>query len=274
MNKYLGIHGHRYGDIFMGLAAFGIIKKYDPDCEITIVINGDYRDCAPFFLAQKIIDKIYITNNPVGGFDEIDKQWIIDNKFTHVFDPLADHDHSSPWWFYRNQPQELAYIHGLPIEQHSGKLNLDKWFKSDPNFKNYVAFHPFAGAYDPNNKKTLTKEFAQKIVNSIRKLSYEVLQLGGPNEPGLDGVLKLPTDYFVSGKNLLSCKALIVGDSGFNWMASCYNFPVVGLYSYEYYGPDYVKNIQPINPNAIYLQERNVNQIELDLVISKLKMVL
>lgn len=270
MNKYLGFHGHRYGDIFMGLAAFEILKMHEPDCETTIIINGDYREAAPFFLAQKSVDKIYITDNPVGSFNEKDMEWIRAQKFTYIFNPSKDHDHSDPWWKHRNQPLELAYMHGLYINEHSGKLYLNKWFKSDPVFKNYIAFQPFAGSYDPNNKKALSVSFAQEIVNGIIKLGYDVLVLGGPNEPKLNNVVKLPTDYFVSGKNLLSCKALVVCDSGFNWMASCYDFPTLGLYSHEYYGEKYVKNIQPINPNAIYLNRSSVNEIPLDEIISNL----
>ena len=66
---------------------------------------------------------------------------------------------------------------------------------------------------------------------------------------------------------MLGCKLLITTDSGFSWVASGYQLPTIGLYSHDYYGKDFVKNIQPRNPNAIYFAESNVNAINIDSIV-------
>lgn len=273
---------HRYGDLFINLYACCVLKTIDPSCHLTFGINGNYRDCAPLFLDQDIIDRIHISHSPIGGFDAEDLKWLNDQRFTHVFDPMQDHNHSVPWWLTRNQPQEIAHIHGLPqIKNNPGKLTLSKWFKPSEGFGDYIAFHGFAGSYDPNNKKQFTPVRAQEIVNLIVSKGYKVLQLGLSPEIKLDNTIRFDNlDYFSSCRNVLGCRALVIGDSGMNWMASCYDFPVLGLYSHEYYdmgpynGENRVSAIQPINPNAVYLSDKNVNDIPLEEISQNLDSLL
>jgi len=70
---------------------------------------------------------------------------------------------------------------------------------------------------------------------------------------------------------MLSCKALIHTDTGCGWIASAYGFPCVGLYSNQYYGKEFVKNIQPTNENSIYLDDICCNSIDNIKVIQALK---
>ena len=264
MNRYLGLNPHRYGDLFINLTAFRALKRLDPGCHVTMAINGDYREAAPLFLDQDCIDRIHITHSPIGGFDAVDMEWIKSQQFTHVFDPMQDHSHAHPWFLTgRNQPQEVAFMHGIPIAaDETGKLTLNRWFQPSAGFEQYVAFHGFAGSHGPN-RKMFTPERAQEIVNLIESKGYRVLQLGIPSEPKLDNTLRLDTDYFTSVKNVLGCKGLLTGDSGVCWMASCYDFPTVGVYSHDYYGEANVRAIQPINRNARYLSAPNVNDVPL-----------
>lgn len=275
MNRYLGFVGHRFGDLFINTAACRILKQFDPRCHLTFVINGDYREAAPLFIAHPYIDKIYVTDSPVGAFNATDIVWINQQNFSHIFDPMVDHNHSDPWFLHRNQPQELAYINGIPtLAEETGKLYLNKWFKETEGLKDYVAFQAFAGSYDAANKKALSPARAQEIVNIILSNGYKVLQLGLPHEPKLEGTTRLITDYFTMARNMLGCKALVTTDSGVSWLASCYDFPTLGLYSHDYYTKEFVKNIQPLNNRAVYLDEVNVNDISLDKIKQSLHTLL
>ncbi len=114
---------------------------------------------------------------------------------------------------------------------------------------------------------------AQWIVDMIRDKGHWVLQIGSPDEPKLDNCSKLDTDYFSSVRNVLGCKGMIMGDSGLNWLLSGYDFPVLGLYSQRYFG-EFLRNIQPLNPNGIYLDAPKISEIPLDLIAQNLDTLL
>lgn len=279
-NRYTGMSAHRYGDLFMNLVAWRTVKRLDPTAHTTFLLNGNYRSAAPLFLDQPDIDSVHITHSPVGDLDEVDHTWVKSQKIRHLFSLMADHNHGDPWWIHRNQPQEVCYMHGLPIlPGETGKLSLNRWFEPTKGFEKVVALQAFAGSYDPSNKKMLSPERAQQIVDLIRARGYQVLQMGLPTEWRLDHTLFVDVDFFMAVKNLLGCRALVTTDSGFNWAASCYDHPTLGLYSHEYYdmgaygGENRVHTIQPINPNAIYLSARGINDIplgDIDVALNKL----
>lgn len=272
MNKYLGFHGNMFGDLAMGTTAAAILKRTDPDSHLTYIIGNDFADFAPLLLNSPDIDRIYVTCKGKDGFNLVDQGWINDQKFNHIFDPMSDHDHSRPWFRERHQALELAFMHKLPIVGESNKIVLKKWFKESKDFGSYVAFSPFPAWYAGiRNDKALSLERAQKISSFINDLGFGVLQVGHPDEPMLDGVLKLRTTYFESVKNILGCRMMVMGDSGLNWVLSAYDFPLLGLYSHRYYGPTFVKNIQPNNASAQYLDAPNVNDIPLEKIFEILE---
>lgn len=279
MNRYGGMSSHRYGDLFINLAAWRTVKRLDPYAHTTFFINRDYRSAAPLFLDQPDIDQIYITHAPVGDLDEIDREWVAKQGFSHLFGLMEDHDHKNPWFVRRNQPQEVCYMHHLPILD-DGKLTLNRWFEPTKGLEKYVVLQAFAGSYDAANKKALSPARAQEIVELIRARGYSVLQLGLPNEPKLENTTRIDTDFFGAVKNLLGCRALVTTDSGFRWGSSCYDFPTLGLDSNEYYdmrphgGQNHISSIQPINPNAIYLDKANVNDISLEKIDAALSQIL
>lgn len=274
MNRYLGFNGHRYGDLFISLTACRTLKRNDPGCHLTLVINGNYRNAAPLFLDQDCIDRIHVTHSPIGGFDAEDLKWIGEQRFTHVFDPMADHNHAVPWWWYRNQPQEMCLMHGLREHaDETGKLSLHRWFEPTKDLHGFVALQAFAGSNEVNTKQ-LTPKRAQEIVDLIIARGYGVLQMGPFSEPQLHGTITIESDFFAAVKNLLGCRALITTDSGFSWAASCYDHPTLGLYSHAYYGKEHVGAIQPLNPNATYFDAANVNEIPLADIDAKLAQLL
>lgn len=270
MRRYTGMSGHRYGDLFMNLVAWRTVKRLDPDAHVTFLLNGNYRSAAPLFLDQSDIDSVHITHSPVGDLDEVDLKWVKEGRFHQVFSLMADHQHNDPWWTHRNQPQEVCYMHGIPLPaDETGKLSLNRWFEPTKGLDKWVALQAFAGSYDPTNTKQLSIARAQEIVNLILVKGYKVLQMGVPSEPKLEGTVRLESDFFGGVKDLLGCRALVTTDSGFNWAASCYDHPTLGLYSHEYYdlgpygGENRIHTIQPLNPNAIYLSDRGINEISL-----------
>lgn len=266
MNRYLGFNCHRYGDLFMNLVACRIVKQLDPGSHLTFAINGNYRNAAPLFLDQPDIDQIHITHSPVGDFDDVDRQWIASRGFRHVFNPMQDHP-DQRWFMHRCQPLEVAHMHGLEIPaDETGKLHLNRWFEPTRDLSKTVALQAFAGSYDPSNKKQLSPKRAQEVVDLICARGYEVLQLGLRSEHRLDNVTFIDRDFFGMVKDILGCRALVTTDSGPAWAASCYDHPTLGLYSHAYYGENRVSAIQPLNPNAIYLNAANVNEIPLDVI--------
>ncbi len=259
----------------MNLVAIRTLKRIDPDAHFTFLLNGNYRAAAPLFIDQPDIDQIHITHSPIGDLDETDLKWLGQGRFHHVFSLMADHNHSDPWWFKRNQPQEVNYIHGIPIPaDEKGKLSLNRWFNINDSLRGYVALQAFAGSYDPANKKQLSPTRAQEVVDLIVARGYKVLQLGLTTEVKLVNTLRVDNDYFNMIRDMLSCKALVTTDSGTAWGASCYDHPTLGLYSHSYYGKDRVKAIQPLNPNAIYLDADNVNEIPLHYIEASLDSLL
>lgn len=264
MNRYLGFTPGRYGDIFMGTVAARCLKASDPTCHLTFVIGSDYHEAAPLFINHPHIDRIHVLHGK-DDFDEVDHAWIATQGFTHIFNPKQDHDHSRPWWRERHQTLETAHMYGIPIPAgESGKITMERWFEIRTQWPNTIALAPFPAWYaGPNNLKALSPTRAQEIVDYIKGKGLNVLQVGAPGEPSLRDTIHQSTPYLHSVMNVLRCRAFICGDSGLNWLMSGYNHPVLGLYGDSYYGGQCV-NIQPINPNAIYLSAPTVAEIPMD----------
>lgn len=270
MNRYLGFHQGRMGDIAMSTVAARILKKHDPSCHLTFIVGSDNYQFTPLLYNNLWIDRLYVTHKGQDGFDRQDQQWITDQRFTHVFNPLQDHPEQN-WFLSRQQAIETAFMHGLPTGGESAKIQLTRWFKDVEGLRGHVAFAPFAGAYSMGNDKQLTTERAQEVVNLIRCLGFKVLHIGGATEPRLEGAEFRDTSYFESIRNIVSCKCFVHTDTGAGWIVSAYDTPALGLYSHRYYGPRSVQNIQPENPNARYLDAHNVNQIDLGRIEHHLK---
>jgi ADP-heptose:LPS heptosyltransferase len=88
---------------------------------------------------------------------------------------------------------------------------------------------------------------------------------------------KTLTNWLDTVRLMLGCKCLITVDTACSWIASAYSFPTIGLYGSEYYirnGNNYISSIQPINPNATYLDANNVNDIPIELIVKNIKKML
>jgi ADP-heptose:LPS heptosyltransferase len=271
MNRIILGNQGQFGDLCINTVAFKKIKELNPESFLVMSINKKYTEISPIFLNNPFIDSLIVWDQYDGWPNEKDLLLIKNYKNTTLYHPMPPHTNNA-WFLNSHQTEEAAFMNGYSGNRfpNGEQCILTKWFDTDKNL-NFVAFSPFAGFYSPNNKKMLSIENAQKIVNLIKSKGYNVIQLGGSNEPVLDGVIKENGSFFSSIKTALSCKFYIGTDTGMTWILSAYSHPSLGLYSYEYYTKDYVKNIQPINPNAIYLSEPNVNQITIEQIEESIK---
>ena len=188
--------------------------------------------------------------------------------------------HKDNWISHRHQSTESAYMNDVIDEDEANNLSegilchLEQWFDVNNDFKDYVAISPYGGAYRGlNNEKCLSLNKSQEIIKLLKNHGHDkILQIGEKNHPTLEGVIKLNTNFLDSIKNMLACKMLITVDTSIAWISSAYKFPTLGLYSNQFYA-DRISVIQPINPNAIYLSEDNVNNISLDNIQQAIKKI-
>jgi len=271
MNKRILGNQGQFGDLCINTVAFKKTKELYPDDFLIMSINKKYSEIAPIFFNNPYIDSLIIWDQYDNWPNEKDLFLIKNNKDTKIHHPMPPHTNDA-WFLNSHQTEECAFMNGYNGDRfpNGEQCILTKWFDINKNL-NYVAFSPFAGFYSVDNKKMLSIKKAQEIVNFIKSNGYNVIQLGGPNEPTLDGAIKENGSFFSSIKAALSCKFYIGTDTGMTWILSAYSHPTLGLYSHEYYAKNYVKNIQPINPNAIYLSEVNVNQITIEKIEESIK---
>ncbi len=261
--KAIGVINGLRGDIVMGTVVAKDFKKQSPNCKLTLGIHKDFSDMLPLFRNHPCYDDYHLYDGYDNWPSEVDKTYLRQEKYDFIFNQMPKHTRDD-WWKFHHQCQEL-------ILSQSGQITndlqciLNPWFNI-PDNKKFVALAPIGGWYNYPNAKSLPIPRAQEIVNFILDKGYEVWQIGHRDEPKLEGTTKKDLDYFDSVKNLLGCKTFITVDTGLNWVASAYSFPTLALYSNSYYSSKYIGNIQPKNPNALYLDALNVNDIDIELI--------
>jgi len=271
MNKRILGNQGQFGDLCMNTVAFKKIKELYPNDFLIMSINKKYSEIAPIFFNNPYIDSLVIWDQYDNWPNEKDALTIKKYKNSIINHPMSSHT-IDRWYLRSHQTEECAFMNGYYGERfpNGEQCILNKWFDVQKNDK-LISFAPFAGFYNPNNRKKLSISNAQKIVDLIKANGYDIIQLGGKDEPHLEGAIKIDCSFFESIKIGLSSKFYIGTDTGMTWILSAYSKPTIGLYSYEFYGKEYVKNIQPVNPNSIYLSENNVNDITIDQIEEKFK---
>lgn len=257
--KAIGFNQGQYGDLCINLIAAKSFKTYFPDSELYFGINKKYESIKEIFYNNTLIDKIHIWDKYDGWPSKIDEDFIERERFDYVFHAMAHHPEQD-WYLKRHQTQELCYMHGLNPPENL-QIDLNKYFTTERNSK-FIAVNLFAETRGEDKIPSLDR--AKEICQLISKMGYTPIQIGLPDQPQICDKRFVGT-FFDTIKFVLSCDLLITVDSAISWIASGYKFPVLGLYSYTYYyGATTSKNWQPINPNAIYLEENIVNNISLD----------
>lgn len=266
----LGLLHGQFGDIIICLPLVEHIKKIYPNCNYTANINKKYSAVVP--VLQEFcpyIDNYYISDEYENFPGEKDLSFLNTKQFDLVYNPMAKPINN---WFLQFHQTSLEFnTFGFVPETNSGyQINLTIPYKVQTS-KNIIAFAPFAGSYNWQNNKQLTIARAQELVNEIKKLGLTIVQIGDKDEPQLENTIKPDQTYLNSVKTILECGLFIGTDTGITWCMSGFQFPTIGLYSDNFYGKDFVKNIQPVNPAATYLSENNVNEISIEKIIDAIK---
>lgn len=272
-NKILGLLHGQIGDQFIQLPLVKHIKGQNKNIEYTANINKKYVICMETLAnTADYIDNYYVSDDYESFPNEVDKENLDKLGFNQVFNPMSRHNNEN-WFRERHQTSEIFDMFGFKFDPNGYQIDLN--YPKDQIFKKskWIAFAPNAGYYNPNNSKKLSESKSLEICDSLSKLGYKILQIGGSDEPIIDhkNVYKLNGSYYDSVLAILSCDLYIGTDTGMTWCISGFKFPTLGLYSDSYYSKDFIKNIQPINPNSIYLSENNVNEISNDLIIEQIK---
>lgn len=272
MNVLFGHHGLR-GDVAINIPAASYLHK-EFGWSVDIALNKRFKDMIPLFMNHPEINSVFITDSydhfPSAG----DALQIRDRHYDKVFNPMQPHRDER--WFENLHQTSAVLVDYLCIlmPKEYEQISLVKWFDPDP-YLPIVAISPFAGfEHNPNNNKRLTEEKAQQIVDYILGKGFAVYQMSGPGEPKLKNTIFPGLSYFDSIKKMLSCKFLIHTDTGAGWIASAYKFPQLGLYGTEYHGKKNIHNIQPVNPNSIYLDAPTVGEIPIESIFDKIDLLL
>ena len=259
------------GDLCINTVAAKAYKLICPNDTLLMSVNKQYVDLLPLFYNHPYIDGFHIWDG-YNSMSKKDDKWLRDNPFIDINNPMPAHS-TNDWWKYHHQAKECCIMNNNTFQQLEGDYScyLEKWFDIQLFKTRNVSFAPFAGWYNKNNDKKLTVEKAQSLATDIHNMGFSVLQIGGKDEPKLNNTWKPETSYFDSMRNILASELLITTDTWASWYASAYKHPTIGLYSNAYYGSDYIKNIQPINLNAKYLDMYNVNDIPNELIIDRIR---
>jgi ADP-heptose:LPS heptosyltransferase len=271
MNKYtraIGFHLGLRGDLIMNTIPARSFKQLYPNSHLVLGVGPQFADMMPLFYQHEYFDNFHVYESYDGWPNANDIKYLDNERYDIVFNGKPEH--KDDWFNHRHQYAEAANMHGLPIPVDINPP-LTRWFNT-PKLDKTIAFAPFAGyVHNKNNDKMLSQYKAEVIVKFIKQLGYEVLFLGGPDEPEVPGVIRKNLSYFDSVKAMLGCKFLIHTDTGIGHVAGAYNFPRLGLYGHRYYGIDKVQNIIPLNRNSINLHESNVNDIPDELIFQKIE---
>jgi len=272
--KVCAFNSGQNGDLIINVAGAKIFKDKYPDHLLYLNVAEKYKDIIPLLQNNKYFDGIQVWENYDSWPSKRDAEIIESGKYDLIGHPMKTHkDH---WHKLRHQSCEVAYQNDIislqECEQYKDgvQIELNQWFEI-PDLKEYIAFFPFAGAYNWGNSKMLSIQKAQEIADLIIEMGYKVLQIGGKDEPKIEGCEKFDTNIFDSVRNVLGCKALIHTDSFIGWAISGYQFPQIGLYNHLYYGEDCVKNIQPVNPNSQYISVENLDGLEYNKIQEMIK---
>lgn len=263
--KILGMAHGQLGDQFIQLPFIDFIKHRYFCNDYTCNINNKYSCAIDVLKLSPLIDDFFISDEYENFPSEKDRKELKKRRYDKIFDPMPKHKNSASWHTERHQTSEIFNMYGFESDKKGYQIFLDEeGLGKLHDLKKTITLAPFAGFYNPNNDKKLTLKKAEEIVEIANDEGYEVIQIGGSDEPLVRGAHQAICSYFHSIKLIVSSRFFIHTDTGSAWIGSGFKHPSIGLYSDSYYTKEYIKNIQPINPNAIYLSEDNVNNITID----------
>jgi ADP-heptose:LPS heptosyltransferase len=266
--KILGFNQGQIGDLVMNLIACKALKNKDPKTHITFGINKKYESIKPIFYHNNLIDDFKIWENYDNWPSQNDKRYIQTNNFDKVFNPMPKHKYEN-WYIKYHHTEAVCMMHDI-VPPDNLQIELNPWFEKDIKYSNYIAISPFSSGAVPN--KDMPKNLIDKIIRLINKLGYDTIQLGLTSHPKINTTLApIGGSIFEDVKIAYSCKMVITIDTGLSWIMSGYQHKVLSFLSalsYPAYAP--LINRTPRNPNAIYLEHYDMNDIKMDIIEASL----
>ena len=270
MKRAIGFLGGQYGDIVTTIAAQKIFKEDFPNYKLTLAASFKFKEILPIFKGQDFVNDIHIWQ----GYDEswptdADLRFIKDNEYKIIFNPMQGV--GDGLWFNRiHQVSLCCERYGLRLPE-SNQVSLQKKFLENSDYKNTIFLSVF-----PNNGqgvKAMSMKNAISLTDILKKEQNKVYQISGPHDPQIPNVDRVIKVSFLEILPIIAnCKLLITGDTSICWIASTLEVKTLGLFARGCH-PNSInsKNWQPINPNAIYLEADNVNNINLDKIVTEVK---
>ena len=267
--KAIGFNQGQYGDLCMCTVAARAFKETYENSHLTIGINKKYESLKYIFINNDYIDDIHIWDQYDGWPSLKDEEYLSKVSFDKVYNPMEKHTEEL-WYLNRHQTEELCLMHGLNPPKDL-RVNLKKYFEVKRN-TNYIAVN--LSAETRAEQKTPSLEHSKKIISLLIKLGYQPVQIGLPNQEQI-AEKRFIGSFFETIKFVLSCDFLLSVDSAMSWIASGYEFPTIGLYSSKYYPMAYSsKNWQPVNRNAIYIEEDLIDNIKIEKIESAINNII
>lgn len=282
---FFGIPG-QYGDIVMQEPALRKYISENPDDKIILGASIRYADALMLYKGYHPNVTTLKVCNSYNDFPTEDDLRYFENEKIDYF-PMADSEkvsesdrgklflHSeNDWVEKRHQVAETALQLGVNIDTNNVedlKINLGQRLSTTDKI---ACISPFP-SFPQEGIKSLS---AEQIVISVKVLSemgYNVVHLNGPNEPDIPGTVKANRNWFGSTQVLRHADIYVGGDTGMSWVSSGYNIPTLGIYAWGYHNPSTKtsKNWQPVNPNAIYLEDQAASAVKIkDIVVNLVKL--
>lgn len=279
---YTGILG-QIGDIIMFTATARRLKEIFPKSQITFAVSNRYREAGDLIKGLPYIDRVFVTKyyfERLNGIRELWRQgWPMDLRGDDEVEEQRNHDlvfetrpqrHTSrEWWRSSHQVEEFSKIVGIPgpIDLRT-EIRIPEGVKAPIDARGRLVLHNDP-AISPD--KAWPWEHLREFVR--RMLPTECILLGNPGSA-------VPGALDFRGKTSLAEAAAIIRDSmcfvgidsGLMWIAGSIQASTVGLYGTAYISA--YEAIQPINPNASYLQaEGSLEKISPDTVRERVKCI-
>ena len=126
--------------------------------------------------------------------------------------------------------------------------------------------------YNIGSNKNLTPEIINKVKAFCADKELDLIQIGGPDDPLIDGAEKFLGSFYESILKVLGSKFLVAADTGMVWAASAFHHPTVGFYSYNFY-PNARSSVnwRPKNQSQISLESDFIKNIDIKSVASTLE---
>ena len=264
---YFGMNG-QYGDIIMQEPGLREFIKNNPETKIILGCSQKYKGVLPLYYNYH--------DNIIGykiweGYNDwptkADSEYIESQNFDAMFPEKIPVHEQRDWVKYRHITIETALMLGVSATTTNITLNTLEGIVKEPKT---VALHLFSSLW-PGGVRSVGIEKQNIIVNYLISKGYKVYQLSAPHQPKIENTVFVKGSYFDSCKKMLSTDFLITCDSGMPWVASAYNHPMIGLYSFGY-NPivGTTKNWQPVNPNASYLESYFANDIPVNIILDEI----